>query len=116
MPSRTEPFGLAVVEAMLLGLPVVASAVGGIPEIVVDGVTGFLVPAEDVDALTAALRTLILDPDLRSRMGEEGRARAIAEFGLDRMVAQYEALYEALVGGWSRADAAAGESHTGAIE
>jgi glycosyltransferase involved in cell wall biosynthesis len=71
-----EPLSLAAVEAMACGRPVVASAAGGLPEVVIDGETGLLVPAGDVDALRDALRALLSDPTLRRRLGEAARRRA----------------------------------------
>jgi glycosyltransferase involved in cell wall biosynthesis len=84
----------AVLEAMATGLPVVATAVGGTPEAVVDGETGLLVPPRDPEALAAALERLIADEPLRRRMGAAGRARVEAHFSVERMVADTEALLE----------------------
>jgi glycosyltransferase involved in cell wall biosynthesis len=97
LPSLWEGFGLVLLEAMAAGRPVVASAVGPIPEIVVDGVTGLLVPPGDAAALAAAITRLLTDPDLAAAFGRAGRARVEAEFGLDTMVARTQALYEELV-------------------
>jgi glycosyltransferase involved in cell wall biosynthesis len=83
----------AILEAMAAGKAVVAARSGGIPEVVLDGTTGLLVPPQDIDALGGAIRLLAADPALRARLGEAGRARAAAEFGLERLVASYEALY-----------------------
>jgi glycosyltransferase involved in cell wall biosynthesis len=85
-PSLREPFGLAALEASAFGLPVVASAVGGLRDVVVDGETGRLVPPGDVDALGAAIDDLLRAPDERRRLGDNGRRRAAdrfspAEFG-----------------------------------
>jgi glycosyltransferase involved in cell wall biosynthesis len=71
-----EPFGQVAAEAMSCGRPVIASAVGGLRDIVVDGETGLLVPPGDADALCDALRTLLADPARRARMGDAGRRRA----------------------------------------
>jgi glycogen(starch) synthase len=79
-PSRYESFGLVFVEAMSFGRPVVGCRAGGVPEIVVDGETGLLVPADDVQALREALSALVADRPLRERMGTAGRARFLAEF------------------------------------
>ena len=96
LASRYEPLGVVVLEAMAAGLPVAATRVGGIPEIVQDGVTGTLVEAEDDGALAEALLTLLESADLRARMGEAGRAAA-AEHRADRMVDRYFALYDELL-------------------
>ena len=77
VPSFGEGFGMVALEAMERGRPVIASAVGGLPEIVDDGRTGLLVPSGDVDALAAAIRTLAGDPDRRAAMGAAGRVRAL---------------------------------------
>jgi glycosyltransferase involved in cell wall biosynthesis len=96
-PSLWEGFGVTVLEAMAAGLPVVASRVGGIPEIVRDGETGLLVPAGDADALAAALLRLLEDPGLAALMGRAGRARLEEQFGIDRMVDETAALYRELL-------------------
>jgi len=75
LPSLHEGIPMALLEAMALGRPVVASRVGGIPEVVTDGAEGKLVPAQEVAALTQALKTLALSPPLREQMGESARAR-----------------------------------------
>src|SRR5205807_10229309 len=76
VPSRTESFGLVALEAQALGTPVVAAAVGGLREIVEDGVTGLLVEGRDPEDYAAAIALVLRDPELRSRMGEEARQRA----------------------------------------
>lgn len=93
LPSRAEGMPLVVLEAMAQGKPVVASAVGGTPEVVADGETGLLVPAGDVDALAAALARLVGDPELAQRMGAAGRARVEREFSLASSTARVMALY-----------------------
>lgn len=80
VPSFAEAFGYVVIEAMALGIPVVASAVGGIPEVMRDGVDGFLVPPDDPDALADRLLHLLHDPDLRARLGRQARERFLATF------------------------------------
>lgn len=83
LPSRDEPFGLAVAEAMAMGIPVVATRVGGLPE-VVGGEAGLLVEPEDVEALAAAILKLARAPGLRSTMGASGRVRVKREFTLEK--------------------------------
>ncbi len=97
LSTTSEGLPLAVLEAMAAGLPVVASAVGGVPELVADGETGFLVPSRDEEALGEALGKLIADPDLRRRMGSAGRARAEAEFDLPAFQQAHLDLYERLL-------------------
>ena len=82
-PSRREGFGVVAAEAMAHGRPVVASAVGGLLDLVVDGKTGLLVPPGDISALRLALERLLGDPALRRRLGEAGRERARAELAWD---------------------------------
>jgi D-inositol-3-phosphate glycosyltransferase len=93
VPSRREGFGLVAAEAMAHGKPVVASAVGGLLDLVVDGETGLLVPPGDVPALRAALDRLLSDPTLRRGLGSAGRERAVRllawETVLDATVAGY---------------------------
>ena len=91
--SRSEPFGLAIVEAMACGLPVVATATGGAQEIIEDDRTGKLVPAGDVEAMAEALRALLKDEDERARLSERARKAARERFSLDRMVASTEQVY-----------------------
>jgi glycosyltransferase involved in cell wall biosynthesis len=95
LPSTLEGLPLVVLEAMAQGKPVVASAVGGTPELVVDGETGLLVPPGDEEALADALDTLMRDPDRARRMGEAGLARVRAEFDADALTARVLTLYAA---------------------
>jgi len=96
LPSRHEGLGVAILEAMAMSLPVVASDVGGIPEIVDAGRTGVLVPCEDAAALAAAIAALDRDRERARRLGEEGRARVVAEFSMEAMAERYERLYESV--------------------
>lgn len=94
MPSiLPEGFPTASVEAQALGLPIVASDIGGTRETLVAGQTGFLVPPGDAQALARALAPLLRDASLRARMGAAARARIEAEFGLPRMLVRMEAFY-----------------------
>ncbi len=92
-PSRFEGLPTTVIEAMAAGLPVVATAVGGTPEVVEDGVTGLLVPPADPAALAQAINHLLGDPPLRLALGRAGRERAAKQFSVEQMVRQTEALY-----------------------
>jgi glycosyltransferase involved in cell wall biosynthesis len=97
MPSLDEGLPIAALEAMAEGLPVVATCVGGLPELIEDGRTGYLVPPSDVAALAKCLRLLVLDPKRRQAMGAAGRQRALEHFSVDRMVAEIAAIYDSLV-------------------
>ena len=97
-PSLYEPLGIVNLEAMACGTAVVASAVGGIPEVVSDGETGLLVPPDDPGALAGALNALIGDPVRADALGRAGRERAVAEFGWQAVAAQTAALYAELAG------------------
>ncbi len=97
LSSREEGFPNAVLEAMAAAKPVVAAAVGGVPEAVRDGATGLLVPPGDAAALAAAVSRLAADPGLARAMGAAGRAAVEREFGMGRMIAAYESLYEGLL-------------------
>ena len=93
LASRSEGMPVSVLEAMAAGLPVVASDVGGVGEVVVDGETGLLVPPGDEAALERALRRLIGSQELRRRLGDAGRARAESEFDLPRWRERHVELY-----------------------
>jgi glycosyltransferase involved in cell wall biosynthesis len=97
--TRPEPLGLVAMEGAAAGLPVVASAHGGVTEIVRHGVTGMLVAPGDVGALATALRLLADDPALARRMGEAGRRDVGQRFPLDRMLTRLQDLYDRLAGG-----------------
>lgn len=93
LPSRREAFGLVNAEAMITGLPVVATEVGGIPEIVKNGETGLLVPPEDSGALACALISLIENPERRIEMGQLGKQRVYDLFDARVMAEKYEEFY-----------------------
>jgi glycosyltransferase involved in cell wall biosynthesis len=97
LPSLWEGLPIALLEAMAAGLPVVATRVGGVPEVVVDGVTGLLVPPRDPEALSEAILTLLQDPDLRQKMGQAGQDRVREYFSVERMVKRTENLYASLL-------------------
>jgi starch synthase len=98
-PSVYEPLGIVNLESMACETPVVASAVGGIPEVVDDGRTGLLVPPSDPKALADAVNRLLDEPGLAAEMGRAGRQRAIAEFSWRAIADQTVALYDAVITG-----------------
>jgi glycosyltransferase involved in cell wall biosynthesis len=93
VPSRVEPFGLASLEAMAAGRPVVASRVGGIPEVVRDGQEGILVPAQDPAALASGIARLLANPSEGAELGSRGRRRANQVFGMHVHGQALQALY-----------------------
>jgi glycosyltransferase involved in cell wall biosynthesis len=101
-PSRREGFGVACLEAMAHGRPVVATRVGGLRDLVVDGKTGLLVPPRDVQALRAALERLLADPELRRRLGAAGRTRAAERFSWASATDATLAAYAAAAGTMAR--------------
>ncbi len=103
--STSEGFPNSIVEAMAAGKPVVATAVGGNADAVLDGKTGLLVPASDPEALASAIERLLVSPDLRRDMGETGRRRARDHYGADNVIASLESLYERLLDAASAAAA-----------
>jgi glycosyltransferase involved in cell wall biosynthesis len=96
LPSRSEGFPLAMVEAMLAARPVVATRVGSIPEAIIDGETGLLIEKNDVTGLAHALKRLRDDPELRSRLGQQAYQMAIDHFTVKHMTASYERLWQKL--------------------
>jgi glycosyltransferase involved in cell wall biosynthesis len=99
MSSLWEGLGLVFLEAMATRIPVLATRVSAVPEVVVDGETGLLVPAAEVEPLAAAMVALARDPELRERLAEAGHARVSTEFGLDRMVDQTLGIYREILEG-----------------
>jgi glycosyltransferase involved in cell wall biosynthesis len=94
LTSRTEGMPASLIEAGMARLPVVSYAVGGVPEVVVHGVTGLLVPAGDTRSLGTSLMDLLRDPDRRRAMGEAARAHCLDRFRIDAVARQYLDLYE----------------------
>jgi glycosyltransferase involved in cell wall biosynthesis len=99
LPSAQESFGLAALEAMACQVPVVASRVGGLPEVVEDGVSGYLCEPEDVDGMAKAAVTLLTDPQMHARFAKAGLDRVRQHFCAGRVVPQYEAYYQEVIRG-----------------
>jgi glycosyltransferase involved in cell wall biosynthesis len=97
--SESESFCLSVLEAMSFGCPSVSTAVGGIPEVVVQGETGLLVPVGDAEALARGVESLLGDPVRRASLGRAAQVRARAKFSADAIVPRYEELYRRVCGG-----------------
>jgi glycosyltransferase involved in cell wall biosynthesis len=97
LSSDWEGMSNALLEAMAAGLPVVATAAGGTPDVVAEGRTGLLVPPRDPCALAEAIESLVRDPDLRHSMGRAGRERVAECFSVERMVERTQTLYETLL-------------------
>jgi glycosyltransferase involved in cell wall biosynthesis len=93
LPSRSEAFPNAAMEAMAAGLPVVASAVGGLLDLIDHGRTGLLVPVDDAGALAAAIDQLAADPARAAQLGATAREDVIDRYSFDRMVRSFEGLY-----------------------
>lgn len=102
LPSGSESFGLAALEAMASGAPVVASRVGGLPEVVAHGESGYLYPVGDVDDMADAAVELLTNPETHKRMSENGRRIAEERYSAAAIVPKYEAIYERIVNGGGR--------------
>jgi N-acetyl-alpha-D-glucosaminyl L-malate synthase BshA len=94
IPSGNESFGLAALEAMACGVPVISSDIGGLPEVNVDGKTGYIVKMGDVDILAERMKTLLTDEPLRAQMGKNALDHALSNFTKEQIVPMYEAAYE----------------------
>jgi N-acetyl-alpha-D-glucosaminyl L-malate synthase BshA len=97
LPSEQESFGLAALEAMACEVPVIASRVGGLPEVVTDGETGYLSPVGDVDKMAADAARLLSDDKLRKEMGRRARESAITRYRTDVVIPQYIEFYEQVI-------------------
>ncbi|HEX9944599.1 MAG TPA: N-acetyl-alpha-D-glucosaminyl L-malate synthase BshA [Thermoanaerobaculia bacterium] len=98
LPSESESFGLAALEAMSCEVPVIATNAGGVPEVVVHGETGFLCEVGDVDGMAAAAMRLLTDEDLRRSFGRAARERAVEQFSQDAVVRRYRSIYQRVTG------------------
>lgn len=98
LPSEYEAFGLVLLESLSQGTPVVASRVGGIPEVIEDGKAGLLVPPRDSGALTEALERVWADPELARRMGSWGRAEVVPRYTWESVAARIDTVYREVVG------------------
>jgi len=97
LPSQSESFGLAALEAMACEVPVIATRVGGLPELVEDGVTGLLFGVGDIEAMAAGAIRLLSNQDERKQFAHQGRQAAISHFSSEKIIPQYEALYNDVV-------------------
>jgi glycosyltransferase involved in cell wall biosynthesis len=99
MPSLQESFGVAVLEASAVGLPVIAGNVGGVPEVLDNNKTGLLVPPGDPEALAAAIMKLADDAELRKRMGDAGRKLVREKYLWESCLDKMTALYDSMISG-----------------
>lgn len=99
LPSEQESFGLTALEAHACGVPVIAAAVGGLPEVVIDGETGFLLQVGDISEMSRKALSLLTDPELSLTFRTCARQRAIEAFDSGRIIPQYEALYQDVLAG-----------------
>jgi N-acetyl-alpha-D-glucosaminyl L-malate synthase BshA len=99
LPSDLESFGLAALEGMACGVPAVCSKVGGVPEVITDGVEGFLVPPRDIPTMAARVLEILTDREQQQRMGGAARRRALTQFCASKIIPLYEKLYERVLAG-----------------
>jgi glycosyltransferase involved in cell wall biosynthesis len=97
LPSANEGTPVTAIESLASGCPVVATRVGGVPDVVEDGVDGILVNVGDLDALAGALSRLAADPELRRQMGEAGRQRVLPRYAVERLIDDVDGLYRRLL-------------------
>ena len=97
LPSANEGTPVSAIEALAAGRPVVATRVGGVPDVVRHGEDGLLAEPDSIGALTAALTRFAEDPELRERMGAAGRERVLSRYPLDRLIDETDALYRSLL-------------------
>jgi glycogen synthase len=98
MPSRTDSFGIAYLEAWCYGLPVIGARAGGVPDVIDDGHDGVLVPFGDLDAISGAISRLLHDRDLAQQLGAAGRAKVLRELTWDQIYAKVRAVYDEVIG------------------
>jgi N-acetyl-alpha-D-glucosaminyl L-malate synthase BshA len=98
LPSQQESFGLAALEAMACGVPVIASRVGGLPEVIDDGVDGYLKDPDDLEGMAEEAMNILTDAKLHERLATSARRKVEETFGADRVVPQYEAFYREVLG------------------
>jgi N-acetyl-alpha-D-glucosaminyl L-malate synthase BshA len=97
LPSDLESFGLAALEAMACGVPCVCSHVGGVPEVITDGVEGYLVPPRDVRTMADRALAILSEPARREAMGKAARERAVRQFCASKIIPRYEQLYQSVL-------------------
>ena len=97
LPSANEGTPVVAIEALAASRPVVATRVGGVPDVVTEGEDGFLVEVGDIDGLASSLERLALDPELRRRLGERGRELVVPRYRVERLVDDVDALYRELL-------------------
>jgi L-malate glycosyltransferase len=110
MPSELEAFGLVALEAMACGVPPVATRVGGVPELITDGVDGFLEAAGDIAAQAARVVALLTDEKLHRTMARAARQTAVDRFCTEKIIPQYEQYYEEVLGKKGRPFSASSQS------